>query len=108
MEFASVVSCNAIMAQGHLGDTYYLESYLERERALNSHFELLMNDRVLENHPQILSEPKSCKRCPRKEIDRKIFMTKKLQACLVSVPIHKELRSHHSHPQKEKKSTQNQ
>ena len=63
VEFASVVSCNTIMAQSQLEDAYYMaESYLEMERALNSYFELPMNDRVLENHLQMLSEPKPCKR----------------------------------------------
>ena len=66
------------MAQSHLEDAYYMaESYLEMERALNSYFELPMNDRVLENHLQMLSELKPCERWPQKEIDSKNLRLKK-------------------------------
>uniref|UniRef100_A0A452DKQ8 Tyrosyl-DNA phosphodiesterase 2 n=1 Tax=Capra hircus TaxID=9925 RepID=A0A452DKQ8_CAPHI len=55
VEFASVASCDAAVAQ-----CYLAENDWEMERALNSYFEPAVEESASESRPEYPSEPKSC------------------------------------------------
>ncbi|XP_057556139.1 tyrosyl-DNA phosphodiesterase 2 [Hippopotamus amphibius kiboko] len=55
VEFASVASCDAAVAQ-----CYLAENAWEMERALNSYFEPAVQESALKSHPETPCEPESC------------------------------------------------
>lgn len=54
VEFASVASCDAAVAQCFLAENDW-----EMERALNSYFEPPVEESALERRPETISEPKT-------------------------------------------------